>query len=50
MSGGASLPLIGHILGHKNTKTTSRYAHMAADPVRREVDRVSRSVASLLGS
>jgi integrase len=34
-SGGASLPIIGALLGHANPATTARYAHLAADPLRR---------------
>jgi integrase len=28
-----SLPMIGRLLGHNHTRTTARYAHLAADPV-----------------
>lgn len=28
-----SLPMIGRLLGHSNTRTTARYAHLADDPV-----------------
>ena len=31
---GDALPVIGAILGHADVKTTSRYAHLADDPVR----------------
>lgn len=31
LSGGLSLPTIGVLLGHKNTATTQRYAHLAND-------------------
>ena len=34
-SGGASLPMIGALLGHANPSTTARYAHLALDPLRR---------------
>jgi integrase len=33
-AGGLSLPLIGALLGHKDPKTTQRYAHLADDPVK----------------
>jgi integrase len=39
-SGGASLPLIGALLGHSNPKTTHRYAHLFDDPQRAAVERV----------
>jgi integrase len=39
-SGGASLPLIGALLGHSNPATTARYSHLYADPQRAAVERV----------
>jgi integrase len=39
-SGGASLPLIGALLGHSNPTTTHRYAHLFDDPQRAAVERV----------
>jgi integrase len=41
---GDALAVIGAILGHADVKTTSRYAHLADDPVRRAADEISRSV------
>lgn len=35
---------IGTILGHADVKTTSRYAHLADDPVKQAADAISRSV------
>jgi len=40
-SSGASLPLIGSLLGHSNPVTTSRYAHLYDDPQREAVERVA---------
>lgn len=40
VSGGASLAMIGKLLGHASTRTTERYAHLMDDPVRRGVDAV----------
>jgi integrase len=40
-SGGASLPLIGALLGHSNPATTARYAHLFQDPQRAAVERVA---------
>jgi len=34
VSSGASLPLIGQMLGHTQTQTTARYAHLYDDPMR----------------
>ncbi len=43
---GASLPVIGRVLGHTNAATTQRYAHLQADPLRAIVDdATSRFVA-----
>jgi integrase len=39
-SGGASLPLIGALLGHANPNTTARYSHLFDDPQRAAVERV----------
>jgi integrase len=39
-SGGASLPLIGALLGHSQPSTTARYAHLFDDPRRAAVERV----------
>jgi integrase len=41
---GDNLSVIGAILGHTDVKTTSRYAHLAADPVKVAADNISRSV------
>ena len=40
VSGGASLPLIGAMLGHTQVSTTARYAHLADDPLRAAAERV----------
>lgn len=47
VSGGASLPMIGALLGHKNTITTQRYAHLQDDPLKVVNERVSASLSSL---
>jgi integrase len=39
-SGGASLPLVGSLLGHSNAATTHRYTHLFQDPQRAAVERV----------
>jgi integrase len=39
-SGGASLPLIGALLGHSNPVTTARYAHLFADPQRAAMEKI----------
>ena len=45
-SGGASLPLIGALLGHSNPTTTDRYAHLFDDPLRAAVERVGAVIAA----
>jgi integrase len=45
-SSGASLPLIGALLGHSNPQTTHRYAHLFDDPQREAVERVGKIIGS----
>lgn len=47
-SGGQSLPLIGKLLGHRDVKTTARYAHLADDPVQAAADRTAESASAAL--
>ncbi|GJD86913.1 Tyrosine recombinase XerC [Methylobacterium hispanicum] len=49
-SSGSSLPLLGAILGHRDPKTTQRYAHIARDPARAAADQVSDLISASLGS
>lgn len=44
-SGGASLPLIGALLGHSSPATTARYSHLFLDPQRLAVERVGAIVS-----
>ena len=39
-SSGQNLPLIGQLLGHSQTATTQRYAHLLMDPQRAATERV----------
>ena len=39
--GGDSLFVLGKLLGHADSATTQRYAHLAADPLRAVADRIS---------
>jgi len=41
VSGGASLEMIGKLLGHSQLKTTQRYAHLMDSPLRAGVDAVA---------
>jgi integrase len=49
LASGDTLPLIGALMGHSNTKTTARYAHLADDPKRNGADRISGQIAEALG-
>jgi len=48
LAGGAQLKVIQVLLGHRELKTTSRYAHLADGPVRQAADRLGETVASAL--
>jgi len=43
-SSGASLPLVGALLGHSNPATTHRYAHLFDDAQRAAVERVGSAI------
>lgn len=45
---GDALPIIGAILGHADVKTTSRYAHLADDPVRKAADQISETISAAI--
>jgi integrase len=45
---GDSLPVIGALLGHADSKTTSRYAHLTADPVKAAADRIAGTIADAM--
>lgn len=46
---GDSLLVIGALLGHRSAKSTERYAHLAAGPVKHAAQRISGDIAELLG-
>lgn len=46
---GLGLPIIGKLLGHANTTTTQRYAHLDADPLRRASDHIARVITEAMG-
>ncbi len=48
VAGGASLPMIGALLGHTKPETTQRYAHLAADPLRATSEAVAARIASAM--
>jgi len=46
---GASLQMIGKLLGHTRPQTTARYAHLAEDPTRELNDKVGQVIARVTG-
>jgi integrase len=46
VSGGASLPLIGALLGHASPSTTARYSHLHHDPLRAATEKVGAVIAA----
>jgi integrase len=43
---GSSLYILGKVLGHTQARTTEKYAHLDADPVRAVADRTARKIAA----
>jgi integrase len=48
VSGGASLPIVGKLLGHTKGATTERYSHLLADPVRAANEAIGNQIAAML--
>lgn len=48
VAGGLSLPMIGALLGHRQTQTTARYAHLAADPLKQAVHLTGSRIAAAM--
>jgi integrase len=48
MGSGMGLPIIGKMLGHLDSATTARYAHLADDPWRRASNITSSTIAAAL--
>ncbi len=48
VAGGASLPIIGALLGHMHSATTQRYAHLSNDPLRTASKSIGQALASAL--
>jgi integrase len=46
VSGGASLALVGALLGHSNPLTTNRYAHLFRDPLKAATEKVGAVIAA----
>jgi integrase len=47
-AGGDGLFVVGKLLGHKDAKTTARYAHLAADPMKEAADRIANRIAAAM--
>ena len=45
---GLSLPMIGALLGHRQSKTTERYAHLADDPLRAANNAIGAHIADAM--
>lgn len=48
-AGGASLPVIGALLGHTQASTTQRYAHLADDPLQAAAATIGSRIAAAMG-
>ena len=48
VNGGASLPMIGKLLGHSNSLTTERYSHLQTDPVKAANEQISGRIAAMM--
>jgi integrase len=46
---GASLPIIGRSLGHKQVQTTAIYARLSLDPVRAAVEKAATAMLEAVG-
>jgi integrase len=49
-AGGAGLPVIGKLLGHKSPQTTARYADVAQDPARRASEAIGQAITRAMES
>lgn len=50
ISGGASLPVLGKLLGHTQAQTTKRYAHLADNPVRQALEKAAAHLQNAIGN
>lgn len=48
VSSGYSLPVIGALLGHKDSGTTQRYAHLSSDPLRAAADHAGEAFGGIM--
>ncbi len=45
---GHGLPIVGRLLGHTQASTTSRYAHLADDPLRRAANQIAATISAAM--
>jgi integrase len=45
---GLGLHIVGKLLGHRDPKTTARYAHVADDPARIAADRIAGTISLVM--
>ena len=50
VTNGASLFVVGSLLGHRSAKTTQRYAHLADHPLKAAAESISGEIALLIGA
>ena len=48
VASGDSLYLVGKVLGHRQARTTERYAHLSDDPVRAVADRAAERISAAM--
>ena len=48
VNNGFSLPIIAKMLGHKDLKTTQRYAHLHEDPVKKANNEISLKLKKVM--
>jgi integrase len=49
VGGGLGLPIIAKLLGHAQIRTTERYSHLDADPIRRASESIGKHLAEAMG-
>ena len=45
---GVALPIIGRLLGHTQTQTTARYAHVDADPALKAANAIGQAIGAAI--
>lgn len=48
VGGGYGLPIVGKLLGHTQSSTTQKYAHLDTEPVRRVTNEIGRRIADAI--